>query len=211
MVVTRSQSIINEKKLAQKKILNNNLNDVIQEDNHDDVNDKDYLPEEEYYDEDYDEDYYEDYYEDYEEEEIVNHEEYLKEKEKVCKVINKLINDVLTLNKQKKIRLQSEQDDEPEYINVMFELFDNIIEKDKYLMYKGEEQFNKLYQVVQDKLYEFIISIFINYKRPDLSYKLYYNYKDYFNLDFDKCFINIYQNQNENQNQDENQDNNNSK
>ena len=204
MVVTRSQSIVNEKKLVQKKFLNNNLNDVIQEDNHVDVDDKDYLPEEEDYEEDYDEDYEEDY----DEEEIVNHEEYLKEKEKVCKVIGKIINDITTLNKQKKIRLQSDQDDEPEYINVMFELFDNIIEKDKYLMYKGEEQFNKLYKVVQDKLYEFIISIFINYKRPDLSYKLYYNYKDYFNLDFDKCFINIYQNKN--QNQDENQDDNNS-
>lgn len=78
MVVTRSQSAINKKQLVQKKNLNNNLNDVIQEDNHDHVNDKEYIPDEE--NEDYDEDY-EDYDEDYDED-FEQHEEYLREKEK---------------------------------------------------------------------------------------------------------------------------------
>ena len=187
MFVTRSQSAINKKQLVQKKNLNNNLNDVIQEDNHDHVNDKEYIPDEE--NEDYDEDY-EDYDEDYDED-FEQHEEYLREKEKACADIKKLLNDFATLNQEKKIRFQSEQYDEPEYINILFELFNNIKEKDKYIMYKGEEKFNRLYQVSQNKLYEFITSIFLNYKRPDLSYKLYYNFKDYFNLDFDDCFINI--------------------
>ena len=84
-------------------------------------------------------------------------------------------------------RLQSRTEEFPEYMNTIYDLYDFVIDYETMLI--GTNKNSKFYKVTQERLYYMIRTIFKEYKRADLSYSIYNQYKNFFNLSYDKAFI----------------------
>ena len=84
-------------------------------------------------------------------------------------------------------RLQSRTEEFPEYMNTIYDLYDFVIDNEALLI--GTNKNSKFYKVTQERLYYMIRTIFREYKRADLSYSIYNQYKNFFNLSYDKAFI----------------------
>lgn len=84
-------------------------------------------------------------------------------------------------------RLQSRTEEFPEYMNTIYDLYDFVIDYETMLI--GNNKNSKFYKVTQERLYYMIRTIFREYKRADLSYSIYNQYKNFFELSYDKAFI----------------------
>lgn len=100
---------------------------------------------------------------------------------------------LLYLKKIEKLRtdgafiLQSRTEEFPEYMNTIYDLYDFIIDNEALLI--GNKKNSKFYKVTQERLYYMIRTIFKEFKRADLSYSIYNQYKNFFNLSYNKAFI----------------------
>lgn len=140
-------------------------------------------------DEDDEDDFLNDY--DYQDDDIIDEEYYKQKKDEGLNIINLEMNKFDKIKRNNQFSLQSSQEKSPEYIDVIIKMYDILIEYDDYIMYNNEDSFNKLYLVAKNRLYHFITTIFRALKRPDLAFRLYHKYNIYFDMDFEKCFINI--------------------
>ena len=99
----------------------------------------------------------------------------------------------LYLKKIEKLRtdgaftLQSRTEEFPEYMNTIYDLYDFLIDNEELLI--GNKKNSKFYKITQERLYYMIRTIFKEFKRADLSYSIYNQYKNFFDLSYDKAFI----------------------
>lgn len=123
---------------------------------------------------------------------IEKEELYMKKKNEAINIINENLRKFNILINEGHISLQCNNTDEnPEFMDIIYILYNTVMNYDIYISYKAEEQFDKLYNTCIDRLYHTSISLFKIYKRPDLSFNIYNKYKDYYNLSYDKIFLNF--------------------
>lgn len=123
---------------------------------------------------------------------IEKEELYMKKKHEAINIINENLRKFDILINKGHISLQCKNTDEnPEFMDIIYILYNTVMNYDIYISYKAEKQFDKLYDTCIDRLYHTSISLFKNYKRPDLSFNIYNKYKDYYNLSYDKIFLNF--------------------
>lgn len=123
---------------------------------------------------------------------IEKEELYMKKKNEAINIMNENLRKFNILINEGHISLQCNNTDEnPEFMDIIYILYNTVMNYDIYISYKAEEQFDKLYNTCIDRLYHTSISLFKIYKRPDLSFNIYNKYKDYYNLSYDKIFLNF--------------------
>ena len=130
---------------------------------------------------------------DYDDSDDIEKEElYMKKKNEAINIMNENLRKFNILINEGHISLQCNNTDEnPEFMDIIYILYNTVMNYDIYISYKAEEQFDKLYNTCIDRLYHTSISLFKIYKRPDLSFNIYNKYKDYYNLSYDKIFLNF--------------------
>ena len=130
---------------------------------------------------------------DYDDSDDIEKEElYMKKKNEAINIMNENLRKFNILINEGHISLQCNNTDEnPEFMDIIYILYNTVMNYDIYISYKAEEQFDKLYNTCIDRLYHTSISLFKIYKRPDLSFNIYNKYKDYYNLSYDEIFLNF--------------------
>lgn len=121
---------------------------------------------------------------------IEKEELYIKKRHEAINIIQDYLRKLDILKKKGYVKLQCNNEN-PEFIDIIYTLYNTIMNNDIYISYKSEKQFDKLYNTCIDRLYHITISLIKNYKRPDLSFNIYKKYKEYFNLSYDKIFLNF--------------------
>lgn len=123
---------------------------------------------------------------------IEKEELYIKKKHEAINILKDDLRKLDILKKKGHISLQCNNNDEnPEFMDIIYSLYNTIMNYEIYISYKAEEQFDKLYDTCIDRLYHITINLVKTHKRPDLSFNIYNKYKEYYNLSYDKIFLNL--------------------